>query len=156
AAALTAIMVALGPLLPFLRYLGLRAQQQLSKGGAEGFSLVRTAQLLGLPLAIALLWVVDVLAHRLLSTYPGCSWGRVIVGITCAFSLAIGRAFDFLNLSSLHTAYAVRLARTFQGASNEERVYASSDNEAKDIKLAHPKDDIAFDQYHPEQQGGPI
>jgi choline dehydrogenase-like flavoprotein len=156
AAALTAVMVALGPLLPLLRYLAIKAQQQLSKGGSEGFSLVRAAQLLGLPLAIALLFVVDVLAHRLFYTYPGCSWGLLIIGITCAFSLAIGRAFDFLNLSSLHAAFAVRLTRTFQGASNEERVYAPSNDEGKDIKLAHPGDDIPFDQYHPEQQGGPI
>ena len=156
AAALTAVMVALGPLLPLLRMLALKAQRQLSMGNGEGVSLVRIAQILGIPLAIGLLGVVDILAHRLFNTYPGWSWGLLIIGITGAFSLAIGRAFDFLNLSSLHTAYAVRLARTFQGASNEQRVYTSTDNAAKDIRLAHPHDDIPFDQYHPEQQGGPL
>ncbi|WP_075089025.1 hypothetical protein [Verrucomicrobium spinosum] len=58
------------------------------------------------------------------------------------FSFVIGRAFDFLNLSSLHAAYAARLTRTFLGASNEERVYGSTADDATDVKQAHPKDDV--------------
>jgi len=51
-AAFAAIMIALGPLLPLLRGIGLRALQQISAGGREGLSLVRLANLLGIPLAL--------------------------------------------------------------------------------------------------------
>jgi choline dehydrogenase-like flavoprotein len=155
AGALTALMVALGPVLPWLRWLGMRASEQISRGG-KGFSFERTAKLIGIPLAVFLLWVVDVLAHRLFVVYPGWSWGVFVIMLTGLFSLAIGRAFDFLNLSSLHATYAARLARTFQGASNEERVYASTSDAVQDVQVAHPQDDVAFHQYHPEEQGGPL
>ena len=156
AGALTALMVALGPVLPLLRWLGMRASQQISRGGKKGFSFERTAKLLGIPLAVFLLWVVDVLAHRLFVVYPGWSWGVFVIVLTGLFSLASGRAFDFLNLSSLHATYAARLARTFQGASNEERVYASTSDAVQDVQVAHPQDDVTFHEYHPEEQGGPL
>ncbi|MEP6808780.1 MAG: GMC oxidoreductase, partial [Chthoniobacterales bacterium] len=152
---LTALMVLLGPTLPLLKIVATRAKRALSAVDGGMFS-VRTARWLGLPLVILLCGIVDILAHRLFVVYPGNSWGLVVLGFTFAFSLAVGRAFDFLNLSSLHATYAARLVRTFQGASNEDRVYASSSSGSKDIKLAHPKDDVAFDQYHPEEQGGPL
>jgi choline dehydrogenase-like flavoprotein len=154
--ALTALMVALSPVLPLLRWLGMRASQQISRGGKKGFSFERTARLIGIPLAVFLLWVVDVLAHRLFVVYPGWSWSVFVIVLTGLFSLAIGRAFDFLNLSSLHATYAARLARTFLGASNEERVYASTSDALQDVGVAHPQDDVAFHEYHPEEQGGPL
>ena len=153
-AALAAAMAALGPLLPLLQKLALSAKKELALGGAQGFSLTRAANLLGIPLAFGLLWAVDVLAHQLVS---GFAVGAIFVLLlTGAFSLAIGRAFDFLNLSSLHATYAARLTRTFQGASNEARVYTSASNDAHDVSLAHPHDDLPHSEYHPEQQGGPL
>ena len=127
-----------------------------SLGNEGGFSPIGVAKWLGIPLALVLFWVVDVLAHRLFMVHPGLSWGLVVIVITGLFSLAIGRAFDFLNLSSLHTVYSARLTRTFQGASNEDRVYSSTSSGSKDIRLAHPKDDVPLEKYHPEQQGGPL
>ena len=50
----------------------------------------------------------------------------------------------------------MRLARTFQGASNEERIYSATNNLSRDVQVAHPKDDLPYDEYHPEQQGGPL
>src|SRR5262249_25029049 len=147
---LTAIMVALGPILPILRRLGLVAKQITGITEPKRVSPMRTAELLGSPIALALLWVVDVLAHQLMHIYPGWSWGIIIVVIAGAFSLALGRAFDFLNFSSLHAAYAVRITRTFQGASNENRIYGSPNDEARDVRLSHPEDDTFFDRYHPE------
>jgi hypothetical protein len=154
AALLTAVMVALGPLLPVLRWIGMSALRQISADGKKGFSLMHTANLLGVPLAIFLLFVLDVLAHRLFIVYP--TGGILLILLTALFSAAIGRAFDFLNLSSLRAAYAARLARTFLGASNEERIYGSTTNEGRDVQQANPKDDLPHDKYHPEHQGCPL
>ena len=160
AGALVAILLALGPLLPLLRWVGMQALQQLSvheKASArkkKSLSLIRVATLLGIPLAIFLLWILDVLAHALFAAYP--AGGFFVILLTGIFSATIGRAFDFLNLSSLSATYAMRLARTFQGASNEERIYSAPNNLSRDVQVAHPKDDLPYDEYHPEQQGGPL
>lgn len=154
AEAMAAIIAALGPLLPILRWIGMRAQQKVAQGGGVGTE--TTAKLLGVGLALVLLFAVDVLAHRLVTVSPGWSWGIATIGLALAFSLTLGQAFDFLNLSSLHATYAARLTRTFQGASNESRVYASSSDDSRDVSQAHPGDDIPFDRYHPEQHGGPL
>ena len=154
--ALTATMLTLAPLLPLLRRVGVLAKQEISCSTEKWFSFANLATALGIPLTVLLIFGVDVLAHRLFGDYPGLSWGVLVIGLTFLFSLAIGRAFDFLNLSSLHATYAARLARTFQGASNQERVYSASSNQGGDIGLAHPKDDLPHHQYHPEEQGGPL
>ena len=109
AGALVAILLALGPLLPLLRWMGMQALQQLSvreKASArekKGVSLIRVATLLGIPLAIFLLWILDVLAHTLFAAYP--AGGFFVILLTGIFSATIGRAFDFLNLSSLSATY---------------------------------------------------
>ncbi len=154
--ALAAATLALTPALPLLRQLAMTAKRQLAPGGNQGFSLIGIANALGIPLAIFLLFVVDVFAHKLVLAYPGC-WSLFFIALAFAFSFAIGRAFDFLNLSSLQTTYAARLVRTFQGASSEDRIYGSADSDGgQDVGLAHPKDDIPWHEYHPEQQGGPL
>jgi choline dehydrogenase-like flavoprotein len=153
---LSVATAALAPLLPLLQKVAMSAKQEMAPGGQRGFSLQRVATTLGIPLAIFFLLVIDVHAHRLFILYPGWGWGLFISGVTAAFSLAIGRAFDFLNLSSLQATYAARLVRTFQGASNEERVYASTSSEGHDVGVAHPQDDIPWHEYHPERHGGPL
>ena len=154
AGAIAAGMLVLGPLLPLLRWIGVRAMQQISAGRREGFSLVRLANLVGVPLALVLLWGMDVLAHRLFVLYP--AGGLLIILVTGLFSAVLGRAFEFLNLSSLRAAYAARLTRTFLGASNEARVYSPTSNDSRDVQQAHPEDDLPHDEYHPEEQGGPL
>jgi choline dehydrogenase-like flavoprotein len=156
AGALILLMIALAPVLPLLRKIGFSALRRLSDHGARGFSPISAANALSIPLVVFLLFVVDTLARRLFIVYPGFDWGLLVVAVTGAFSMAIGRAFDFLNLSSLHTIYAALLTRTFQGASNEERVYASTSHAARNVQRAHPKDDLPHHQYHPEEQGGPL
>jgi choline dehydrogenase-like flavoprotein len=156
AGALAAAAAALAPLLPFLQKIAMSAKQQVSTGEGKGFSLKNLASVLGIPLAIFLLFAIDVFAHKLFIAYPGWSWGVFVIGVTGAFSLSIGRAFEFLNLSSLQATYASRLVRTFQGASNEERVYGATSSDGHDVGIAHPKDDIPWHEYHPEQQGGPL
>lgn len=154
AKASAALLVALGPLLPVLRWIGMNAMRQISTGGKKGFSLVYLANALGIPLALFVLFVLDVLAHRIFVRYPAEGiWVVLLIGL---FSLVLGRAFDFLNLSSLRATYASRLTRTFLGASNEERIYGSPTNEGRDVSQANPKDDVPYDEYHPEEQGGPL
>ncbi len=152
--AIMSIVVILGPVLPLLRWLTMYALQRLSFGDKKGISLIKLATLLGIPLGVLLLWVIDILAHRLFACSPANA--RWVILLTALFSLAIGRAFEFLNLSSLRNTYAARLRRTFQGASNPDRIYSSSDNISRDVQLAHPEDDIAYAKYHPERHGGPI
>ncbi|WP_038162613.1 GMC oxidoreductase [Verrucomicrobium sp. BvORR106] len=149
------IMAAVGPGLPILRWLGMKALQQVSAAGREGLSLARLSKLVGIPLAIILVFMVDLLAHELVMADAGM-WGVGSIVLALIFSFVIGRAFDFLNLSSLHTAYAARLTRTFLGASNEERVYGGTADDATDVKQAHPMDDVPYDLYHPERSGGPL
>jgi choline dehydrogenase-like flavoprotein len=153
---LTLLMVALAPVLPLLRKIGFSALRQISCPRPNGFLPTSVANALGIPLAIFLLFVVDTLAHRLFIVYPGFNRGLLVIAVTGVFSMAIGRALDFLNLSSLHALYAALVTRTFQGASNEERVYASTSHAARNIQRAHPKDDLPHHLYHPEEQGGPL
>jgi choline dehydrogenase-like flavoprotein len=151
---IAAIAVAFAPVLPLLRQVGMDALRQVSADGTEGVSFVRTAKMLGIPIAVLLLLAIDVLAHRLDDAYPReAVWLLVLL---FAFSAVIGRAFSFVNLSSLRAAYAARLSRTFLGASNAARVYGAPTEESQDVQAAHPHDDLPHDRYHPEEQGGPI
>ena len=152
--AIMSIVVALGPLLPLLRRLMMYGLRCISSGKEKGGSLIQIATLLGIPLGVLLVWAIDVLAHRLLVVAPGQA-GWVIL-LTALFSVAVGRAFEFLNLSSLRNTYAARLRRTFQGASNPDRIYGQTSNISRDVELAHPDDDMPYSKYHPEQHGGPV
>ena len=135
-------------------YVGMGALRQLSPGAGQGGSYVRTAKLLGIPLGLLLLLLIGVLAHRLFMDYP--REGIWIVALTAVFSLVLGRAYDFLNYSSLRTTYAARLTRTFLGASNSARVFGAPNDDNKDIQASQPNDDLPHDRYHPEAYGGPL
>jgi hypothetical protein len=76
--------------------------------------------------------------------------------VALAASLAVGRATGFLNLSSLQSLYAARLARTFLGASNPARVYSHGTAVPPSVDAAHPDDDLPLHLYHPERIGGPL
>lgn len=145
-----------GGAIPLLRWIVTRATQEASAGTALASRFTRMATLLGIPMIIFLILMIDVLAHRLMQAHPGWSWGFTAIGLAILFSLATGRAFDFLNFSSLRATVAARLARIFLGASNEERIHSAPDNPSRDIDLVHPKDDMPFHEYHPEEHGGPL
>lgn len=152
--AIAAIILLLAPALPLLRYVGIGALRELSAAGAGRFSLLGIAKLLGIPSAVLLFFAIDVLAHRLFFSQP--REARWVLGIAVLLSLVIGRAFSFLNLSSLCSAYAARLSRTFLGASNAARVYASASEQSRDVQTTHPDDDLPHERYHPEANGGPL
>jgi hypothetical protein len=78
------------------------------------------------------------------------------LSICALLTLIFGRAIDFLNYSSLQDAYASRICRTFLGASNPARLSVDPSARAVDVNLVDPADDIPFDEYHPEENGGPL
>jgi choline dehydrogenase-like flavoprotein len=154
---LTALLIALGPFLPLLKLIADRLGKAAEKEKDSRSSGVRrawTAAIIAFPLATFLLLVADVLVQAAFDLGTGAS--VLLVTILLAFSLIIGRAFGFVNLSSLQSAYAARLTRTFLGASNPNRIYTSGSVLSTDVDIAYPGDDVAYHDYHPEERGGPI
>ncbi len=142
-------LVALSPTLHLLRSW---AEKLLPKGkGASSLTLMKMAAVI---IALVLIFLVDVIAHSLFATGESASAWCAIV-FAWLFSLTIGRAFDFLNLTSLQGTYAARIVRTFLGASNEARTVGTT-NIAADVSISDPKDDLPHADYRPEEQGGPL
>ena len=148
------MIVALAPLLPFLRSLAASAARQVASSRGQQVSLVGLGNAIGIPLAIFLLFALNLLARELSDHHR--PWLLGVVVIATLFSLAVGPAYTFLNLSSLCATYSARIARTFQGASNDARIYGGDADLERNIQVAHPDDDLPFDQYHPEREGGPL
>jgi hypothetical protein len=125
-------------------------------GRSSGFLSSRElrAGLVAFPVAAFLLVVLDGGVHWLF-IHDRC-WGIALTLLGIALSVVFGRAFDFLNYSSLQQSYGSRLSRTFLGASNPARFRAASHEEGRDVEVVHPDDDIDFDKYHPEENGGPL
>jgi hypothetical protein len=152
---LTGIMVALAPILPLLKIVASRLGRAYDTSkGKLGVTLDLTAASIAFPLVTFLLLVADVLAHEIFKL--GSAPGLLLVLLLFVFSFIIGRALNFLNLSSLQAAYAARLTRTFLGASNSERLFGNATVEPTSVLVSHPEDDIPFGEYHPEKNGGPL
>ncbi len=149
---LTEMVGALLALAPGLRLL--RSWAAKVAPVADGRRTFTLLKITAVGLALALLFIVDVIAHSLfLVGQPAAAWCVVVVSLLV--SSFMGRAFDFLNLTSLQSAYAARITRTFLGASNNARTVAS-DNIAADVQVAHPDDDLPHHEYRPERSGGPL
>ena len=154
---LTVIVMALGPFLPLLKMIADRlgkASETKKNGHSGGLLSDWTAAMIAFPLAAFLLFVVDVLVLQ--AFRAGNSAGFLLLITFLAFSFVIGRAFSFLNFSSLQTVYAERLSRTFLGASNSARIYGTSAVLPTDVNLSDPGDDVPFYEYHPEKNAGPL
>lgn len=152
AATLAIVTAALAPALPVLRWIASRMMQPSAKGGK--FTQV-TVGVVAVALGVFLVLVLDVLAHELFLR-ASAAWAWSVLGLALLFSIVLGRAFDLLNLSSLHAPYAARLVRTFQGATNEARLFAQESEPARDIQVVHSDDDVAHSDYRPEECGGPL
>ena len=158
----TALMGVLAAILPTLRALVTRFAQSVD-GAIAGktpqnektTSLIKLVilGLIAFGLVGFLLYGVDVIAHW---AFQERSRGWWLLAGSTVLSLAIGRATGFVNLSTLESVYAARLARTYLGAANEERTGATDGAEAKDVDEAHPGDDLFLYDYHPENRGGPL
>ncbi|MEO5912962.1 MAG: GMC oxidoreductase [Luteolibacter sp.] len=152
--AMSAVMAIVAPLLPWFNKIA-GAISRLLPQQEKKSSLPAFARMAGPVLALLLVFVVDVLAHELYQGSHASWWSCLAVLTALAFSAAIGRAFDFLNLTSLAASYGARITRTFQGASNPARIHPTA-TVSKDIQVAHPQDDIHLHNYHPELSGGPL
>ena len=142
-------LVALSPTLQLLRFWGAKVLPK--DEGPGSFTLMKMAALV---IGAGLVFLVDVIAHSLFAGGDRVlAWGTISVAL--AFSIALGRAFDFLNLTSLHATYSARISRTFLGASNEART-ASAGNIAADVSISNPHDDVPHHKYRPEENGGPL
>lgn len=97
---------------------------------------------------------LDTASHSLFDRTVHGGW--IVTASAFLFSACVARGYAFINNSSLHATYSARLARTFLGASNPERIHHSAQDISEDVKLSHPEDDMPFSEYQPEQQGGPL
>lgn len=153
-------LLAAVPVIAFLRHLAtfLRTDASTKDGRGRQSSWVRCAAfgagIVAFPIAGILLVSLDGAVHWLFNQH--FAWGCVALLAGAVLSLIFGRAFDFLNYSALPAVYAAKVSRTFLGASNPARISADAFEQGRDIQLVHPDDDIAFDQYHPEANGGPL
>lgn len=105
-------------------------------------------------IAAALLVAIDAVINEIFDGSATIGWW--VAGFAALLSVVIARGFGFVNLSSLHATYASRLTRTFLGASNPDRISRRASVVSNDVNQAHPEDDVAFADYHPEQSGGPL
>jgi choline dehydrogenase-like flavoprotein/cytochrome P450 len=105
-------------------------------------------------LAALLLFFLDLLVH--LTFDASGELGTWIVFTALAGSLIIGRWFRFLNLASLQQAYGQKLVRTYLGASNNARVHPTGNDSPIPVEIPSADDDLFFDDYHPERNGGPL
>ena len=153
------VMAAVAAMLPLLRAVLTRFVQlprEAAKANNQKEAGLLTLAVLGVvafSLAGLLVFGLDVIAHWAFSRPGRGEWflcGSLIL------SLAIGRATGFVNRSSLQSLYAARLARTYLGAANEERLHARQSSEPRDVDAAHPNDDTLLHNYHPERLGGPL
>ncbi|HEV7401325.1 MAG TPA: patatin-like phospholipase family protein [Chthoniobacteraceae bacterium] len=150
--------VLLSPLLAYLRPAAKKlADSATAKDGALS-GLLPSAQTMAamtaIPLAGFLLVIIDAAAHRTFQQERAV--GLYALAASAGLSVLLGRAYDFLNTSSLHRTYASRLTRTFLGASNSARYGAVDDAVTADINVVDPDDDLDFDQYRPHETGGPL
>jgi choline dehydrogenase-like flavoprotein len=106
-------------------------------------------------LAGVLLFFLDVLVHLAFDADKALP-GLWITSTAVLVSLLAGRWFGFLNLSSLQQAYGQKLVRTFLGASNDARVHPVGPDDPVAVEIPNAGDDVYFDDYHPERNGGPL
>ncbi len=145
---LVGVLAILSPALPVLRSWVSASVNKLSPGPSA------LMQIAGFFLGLILLFVLDLAAHTLFTHAPQrWAWGTLAIAL--GVSVALGRSFSFLNLSSLLSTYAARVTRTFLGASNEART-TNVANVASDVSISHPDDDVLLHEYRPEKFGGPL
>jgi choline dehydrogenase-like flavoprotein len=154
------VMGVVAAFLPMLRTVLIRFVQQPRQkagysSGQKQATLLKIAGVGAIAFGLAGLLVLglDVIAHW---AFIRLGRGEWFLAGCLALSLAIGRATGIVNLSSLQSLYAARLARTYLGAANEERLQARGSSEPRDVDAPRPNDDTLLQNYHPERQGGPL
>lgn len=167
---LTTLFGGAGALVVTLRKL-LAFVPSLSGERRPRISLSVVALVAALVLALALLTLVGAMAHALawrgglvsLDAWGSAGWAGAdgvpwlagLYGATLALlvaNVALARTWSFLNQSTHAPMYGARLRRAYLGASNPRRF---TDGTAG-VNLEDPGDDLAFDDYRPDERGGPL
>jgi len=128
--------------------------KEATKGFAEGLVQQVLLAVLAFALVFVLLLFLDVLVY--LAFDFDSSAARFIVVAALVVSAVRGQLLSFLNLSSLQQDYSQKLVRTYLGASNDARVNPAGTDTPVPVGVSDLGDDIAFDKYHPEANGGPL
>ncbi|WP_052409490.1 GMC oxidoreductase [Paraburkholderia oxyphila] len=110
--------------------------------------------LIAFTLAFVLFLFLDLLVYLAFSL--DSTTARFCVVAALLISAVKGRALLFLNLSSLQHSYAEKLVRTYLGASNDARVNPPGVSKPVPVGVSDLGDDVPFDEYHPENHGGPL
>ncbi|MFP3646543.1 GMC oxidoreductase [Paraburkholderia sp. SIMBA_054] len=146
------------PLLPMLRGLAVTALKRPSSGQqtkiASGLVLDILLGVLAFVIVFALLLFLDALVYIAFDRDVTVSHWLVVTALLT--SVVVGRTLAFVNLSSLQQAYSQKLVRTFLGASNDARVRPAGTDKPVPVNVSSFGDDIDFDTYHPEHNGGPL
>ena len=120
--------------------------------------------------------IVDVAALGAAFQHAGPNFAEALAMVAVlglpalGYALVTGRNIVFLNLSSLHSFYRARLARSYLGAANGKRFGQARGLDARNtvpdpmpsfpakvsIGDPQPDDDIALADYRPQQHGGPV
>lgn len=150
---LLAVLLALFPfgIAKFLRTVDAKKRNQRKQSTVIASS---QAGIIAFPIAGLLVVLVDSAIHWLFNWQFALGFAAFLSG--AILSLIFGSAFGFLNYSSNQNAYGARISRVFLGASNPARVSGAAAEEEGALQSAHPDDDIAFCDYHPEANGGPL
>ena len=141
------------PFLPFVRKLAITMIPDLVNPTTGRLGSKITVNVLAFTLATLLFFAVDVVAHAVFTSRQVGIWVVVAALVT---SLALGRALNFLNLSSLQQHLTQKLVRTFLGASNDLRVHPTGTTPPVPVHVSSQDDDVVFGKYHPEENGGPL
>lgn len=101
-----------------------------------------------------LLFLFDLVAHLAFRNSPNV--GAWLLLTALFVSIVLGRAFSFLNRSSLQPSYTEKLVRSYLGASNDKRVHSSGNESPVPVQVPDADDDVWHHDYHPERHGGPL
>jgi hypothetical protein len=140
-----------------------RALGSLPKKKLPILSLGFAAAIVSLVLLGAVVIGLSIVAHGIAWRWQNPDEGAGLNGMSLAsvlafwvallvVCLAIGRTFAFLNLSSHQALYGARLTRAYLGASNRNRW----SGDGQKLTEVIPGDDIAMEEYRPQDAGGPL
>jgi choline dehydrogenase-like flavoprotein len=144
-------------LLPVLRMIASLLSKPISTDGWIGFLLASVKKNLIPTLIVLLISLVPLSLTSFLVqfAYQGGQnpvRGFIATGIAILAMILLASARRLINLSSLQTAYAARLGRTFLGASNPNRRDCDGRNRVTEVIRG---DDQPWSEYKPHLFGGP-